>query len=134
MGNKIGHNFYGHRVVPALGDNDVGVSFCRFDMLQMHRFQNPFVAFDNHFDRTSSFDNIPIDDSDKSVVGICIDEYFHIHHVSELFIAKNKNTFDDDYIARLDGYCLVGAGTCQERIYGLFDGVSRFQFFQMFYQ
>ena len=62
MGNKIGHDFYGHRVVPALGDNDVGVSFCRFDMLQMHRFQNPFVAFDNHFDRTSSFDNIPVEE------------------------------------------------------------------------
>ena len=119
--DKVGHNLDGDRVVTALRDDDVGVAFGRFDVLQVHGFEYPLVAVDYHLDRASPLDDVAVDDPDEAVIGIGIDKYFHVHHVAQLFVAENQDTLDDDDVAGLDGNRLLRPGAGEEREEGLLD-------------
>ena len=74
MDDVCTHDFDSLAVVSSLRDDEVGISFCRFNKLFVHRFQHIKVAVDDHLRGASAFHSITLYDADKSLVGVGIYE------------------------------------------------------------
>ena len=111
-------------VVPAFRHNKIGISFARFDELQVHRFEYASISFHNSLGSTSSFYDITLNDTNQAFVGVCINKYFQVHHAAQGVIAKSKDALYNHYITwfYVDGFGLTC--TSEIRIGGLFDALS----------
>ena len=67
-----------HAVFAALGDDDIGVTFGRFDELEVHGFDVGFVVFKHLFVGSTAFHEVAAHDTHKAVVGIGINKDLNV--------------------------------------------------------
>lgn len=90
--------------MPALGDDDVGVAFARFDKTVMHRFDGRQVLIDDGVHTASALVDVATKASDKADVGVSVDENLYVKKVAKLLVFKNQYALYYDYAAGLFFY------------------------------
>ena len=131
MGDVVFHHLYGDGVVSALRYDEVGITFGGFDVLEVHGPKDLLVSVDDHLDGASALDDVAVDDADEAFVAIGIDEYFHVEHAAEGWIAQDENAFYDDDVAGFYVYGLGLSGAGEVGICGLFDCFSCLELCQL---
>lgn len=102
MNDVCPHDLDGLLVLAALRNNQVGITLRRLDELFMHRLEDIAITVENHLCGAASLYRISLNNADKSLVWVSIDEDLQIHEVAQLLLPQGHNAFYDDDFARLD--------------------------------
>ena len=97
----------------------------------MHGLEYGPIAIHYHLYGSSSFDDIPFDDTDEAFVGVGVYKDFDVHQVPEFFIGQSEYAFYQDNLSVFYVYGLFQPVTFQIGISRLFDSPSGFQFFHL---
>ena len=114
--------------------DDIGISLAWSDKLKVHRLYRLGISVDNPLHVLATLNDIPGDYSHQSVIIVSVNKNLYIHLVAQLLAGEDKNTFDYDYVSRLDVNCLRLSGAGKIRIRRLFYRLPLFEILQLRYK
>ena len=89
-------------VVPAAGEDDVGVALGGLHELVVHRAHRGEVLLDHRVDGAAAQLQVALEAADEAHVGLGVDEDLQVEEVAELRLDEEEDALDEHHVARLD--------------------------------
>lgn len=75
-------NLYGLNIVPTVWNDEVGIAFCWFNELVVHRFQYLLISINDHLRGAPSLAHITFYEAYESLIGFGINKNLKVHHLT----------------------------------------------------
>src|SRR5699024_9815670 len=111
----------GHEVVPALGNDDIGVAFGGFDVEFVHRLDRVQVLVLDRLQGPPAVDDIAFDPSQQAHIGVGVDEELDVEQSADPRLGEDEDALDDDHPGGFDQGRCVAAVVDREVVDGAFD-------------
>lgn len=92
-------HLHGSLIITTFRNNNIRVFLAGLHKLLMHRFHRIHILVDDGFQASGPLENVSLETADQTDIGIGVHEDTHIHHITELFIFKDQDSFHDDHFA-----------------------------------
>lgn len=118
------HEIDAHFIVAAFGNDDVGVSFAGLDEFEVHGADSFLILLDDGFQSPAALEHVTDQAANEADIGVGIDEDLQVHQISQRFVFKNQNAFNQDCGARFNFHHLRNSAMLSEIVDGTFDGAA----------
>src|SRR5690625_4269820 len=104
--DPVEDHIHGHEVVPALGNDDIGVAFGGFDVEFVHRLDRVQVLVLDRLQGPPAVDDIAFDPSQQAHIGVGVDEELDVEQSADPRLGEDEDALDDDHPGGFDqGRC-----------------------------
>ena len=109
---------------PPSGNNQVGITFGRFDELFIHRFQHLHVSVITIVTVRPRSMVIALNVTNEALITVTVYKYLQVHHLAQFLVEQCHDAFDDTLQVWGPRGWFLSDGCKECTVGGLFDGAS----------
>ena len=123
----VDEHFHRHRVLAALGNDEVGPALAGLHELLVHGLHGGQVLGDHAVQRAAALFHVPHDAPQDAHVGVGVHEHLDVHQIAQLRAGKDEDALHQDHRRGVDLDEVIGAVVLGEIVHRAQHRLARLQ-------